>query len=179
MTTFLWSLSIFVSVVVIAGAVLLFTPLGDRPLGALFPVGDLESVDFATLTPGDRPNRFLMCPPGLCGKAQAESPRFDVSVDQLRAQWSKVVAARPRTALLTKDADGRQADYVQRSALFRFPDVITVRFIAVSESQSTLAIYSRSLYGKSDLGVNRARVETWLTALCESVEGPATGCPAS
>jgi uncharacterized protein (DUF1499 family) len=30
---------------------------------------------------------------------------------------------------------------------------------------STLAIYSRSLIGRSDLGVNRARVTRWLAAL--------------
>jgi uncharacterized protein (DUF1499 family) len=46
-----------------------------------------------------------------------------------------------------------------------------VRFISVAtyhtESQSTLAIYSRSIYGKSDLGVNRERIETWLKILRE------------
>ena len=27
---------------------------------------------------------------------------------------------------------------------------------------SSLAIYSRSVYGRSDLGVNKARIEDWL-----------------
>ncbi len=177
MTTFLWSLSIFVSIVMIVGAVLLFTPLGNRPLTTLLPVGDLEAVDFAALKLTDRPNQFLMCPPGFCGKPHAESRLFDVPVEELRAHWRKVVAAHPRVALLSEDADGQQVDYIQRSALFRFPDVTTVRFIAVSASQSTLAIYSRSLYGRSDLGVNRARVETWVRRLCEALGG--TDCPAS
>ena len=34
-----------------------------------------------------------------------------------------------------------------------------------TNGQSTLSIYSRSIYGLNDLGVNRARVETWLAAL--------------
>ncbi len=178
MTAFLWSLSIFVSIVMIAGAVLLFTPLGNRPLTALFPVGDPGAIDFAALKLTDRPNQFLMCPPGFCGKPHAESRLFDVPVERLRAAWRKVVAARPRVTLLTEDADGRLADYIQRSAHFRFPDVITVRFIAVSASRSTLAIYSRSLYGRSDLGVNRARVEAWVIRLRASLES-AAGCPTS
>ncbi len=63
--------------------------------------------------------------------------------------------------------------YVQRSARFRFPDIITVRFISVatyhSDSQSTLAIDSRSVYGKGDFGVSRERMEAWLDILHEGL----------
>jgi uncharacterized protein (DUF1499 family) len=31
--------------------------------------------------------------------------------------------------------------------------------------RSTLAIYSRSLVGRKDFGVNRARIQRWLAAL--------------
>lgn len=151
-------------------SVLLFTPLGERPLTALFAVGDVKSVDFEALELKDKPNQFLMCPPGFCAATpHAESPVFDVSVEQLRNRWREVVAAQPRMELLAEDEDGQQFDYVQRSARFRFPDVITVRFIPGAtyhaDAQSTLAIYSRSIYGKSDFGVNRARVKAWLDLL--------------
>ena len=66
---------------------------------------------------------------------------------------------------MAEHEDGRQIDYVQRSARFRFPDIITVRFISASPSQSTLAIYSRSIYGGRDFGVNRERINAWLTLL--------------
>jgi uncharacterized protein (DUF1499 family) len=33
------------------------------------------------------------------------------------------------------------------------------------DGQATLAIYSRSLIGHGDFGVNRARIERWLAAL--------------
>ncbi len=92
---------------------------------------------------------------------------FDVSVDRLRERWREVVAAQPRVELLSED--GQQSDYVQRSARFRFPDIITVRFISVSPSQSTLAIYSRSVYGNGDFGVNRKRIEAWLKNLREGL----------
>ena len=83
---------------------------------------------------------------------------------QLRARWREFAASQPRTELLAEDVEGLQADYVQRSARFRFPDIITVRFISVSASRSTLVIYSRSIYGRSDFGVNRKRIHAWLRA---------------
>ena len=171
MKTILGYLLLAVAAVTVAAAVLLFTPLGERPLNALFAVGDVESVDFAALKLTDRPNQFLMCPPEFCGAdPHADSPVFDVSVEQLRlVRWREVLAAQPRVELVAEDQDGRQFDYVQRSARFRFPDIITVRFISVSPSQSTLAIYSRSVYGKSDLGVNRERIEVWLQNLREGL----------
>ena len=170
MKTTLRYLLIGVLFVVVVAAVLLFTPLGERPLAALFAVGDVESVDFVELKLTDKPNQFLVCPPEFCGTdPHADSPVFDVSVEQLRVRWREVLAAQPRVELVVEDEEGQQFDYVQRSARFRFPDIITVRFISVSPSQSTLAIYSRSVYGKSDLGVNRERIEGWLDILPEGL----------
>jgi uncharacterized protein (DUF1499 family) len=62
--------------------------------------------------------------------------------------------------------------YIQRSALFRFPDVITVELVTLAPDRSSLAIYSRSRYGRSDFGVNRRRVLRWLSRLQRMV-GPA------
>ena len=170
MKTFLRYLAIITLFVVVVGAVLLFTPLGERPLTALFPVGDVETVDFAELKLTDKPNQFLMCPPGFCGaNPNADSSVFDVSVEQLRERWREVVTVQPRVKLLAEDEEGQQSDYVQRSARFRFPDIITVRFISVSSSQSMLAIYSRSVYGGRDFGVNRERIDAWLTFLREGL----------
>ncbi len=170
MKTILGYLFIAVLVVTVVAAVLLFTPLGERPFTALFTVDDVETVDFADLKLTDKPNQFLMCPPRLCNAdPHADSLVFDVSVDQLRERWREVVAAQPRVELLAEDEDGQQFDYVQRSARFRFPDIITVRFISVPPSKSTLAIYSRAVYGKSDFGMNRKRIEAWLKNLREGL----------
>lgn len=150
----------------VAGALLLFTPLGERPLAALFPAGEVAPVDFAALKLSDKPNQYLICPPGLCAATpHAISPLFDLPVAQLRARWREIAAAQPRLALLAERDDGWQIDYIQRSARLRFPDIVTVRFIPTTPARSTLAIYSRSLYGRSDLGVNRKRTETWLAML--------------
>ena len=133
MKTILGYLSISVLFTVVVAAVLLFTAFGERPLTALFAVGDVEAVDFADLKLTDNPNQFLMCPPGFCNAdPHAESPVFDVSVERLRERWREVVTFRPNVKLLAEDKEGQQSDYVQRSARFRFPDIITVRFISVS-----------------------------------------------
>jgi hypothetical protein len=50
MKTILGYLFIAVLVVTVVAAVLLFTPLGERPFTALFTVGDAKTVDFADLT---------------------------------------------------------------------------------------------------------------------------------
>ncbi len=170
MKTILGCLSIGVLFVVVAAAALLFTPLGERPLIAVFAVGDVEAVDFVEFKLTDTTNQYLMCPPGFCdANPHADSPVFDVSVERLRGRWREVVAVQPRVELLAEDEDGQQIDYAQRSARFRFPDIITVRFISVTSSQSTLAIYSRSVYGKSDFGVNRERIDAWLKTLREGL----------
>lgn len=154
--------------VTIVAAVLLFTPLGERPLSAIFSVGDFEAIAFSDLELTEKPNQFLVCPPGICNAdPHADSPVFDVSIEELRDRWHEIIAAQPRMELLIADQERHQFEYVQRSARFRFPDIITVRFISVSPSQSTLAIYSRSVYGKSDFGVNRERIEAWLRILHE------------
>ncbi len=156
---------------VVAAAVLLFTPLGKGPLSTLFPVGVVERVDFAAFKLPDKTNQFLMCPIGFCAaNPHTESPVFDVPAAQLRARWREFAASQPRTELLAEDADAPQADYVQRSARFRFPDIITVRFIPISTSRSTLAIYSRSIYGRSDFGVNRKRIDAWLRTFRAALE---------
>ena len=36
--------------------------------------------------------------------------------------------------------------------------------------------YSRTIYERSDFGVNRARVEAWLAGLCQSLGGAAAPC---
>lgn len=137
---------------------------------SFFPVGEVKPVDFATLTLSGKPNQYLVCPADLCAAApHAEPPVFDVPAPTLAEAWAEVVARQPRVRRLAEDAAALQYDYVQRSALWRFPDLVTVRFIAVSPETSTVAVFSRAIYGYGDLGVNRKRVTAWLRLLGEAV----------
>jgi uncharacterized protein (DUF1499 family) len=159
----LWLTVVLVS---ICGSALMLTPLGQPLLDRVFAVGQVPAIDFASLRLGPRPNQFLMCPPDTCAATgHAESPVFEVSAERLRERWREVVSVRQRVDLVAESTDGWQLDYVARSARFRFPDLVTVRFVSLSPERSTLAIYSRALYGRRDFGVNRARTEGWLAAI--------------
>ncbi len=120
---------------------------------------------FETLTPKTSPNRILVCPPGLCAvEPDMLAPVFGVPVETLAARLAAVVAEEPRIAQVGDFAEGR-VRFIQRSAVFRFPDLIDVHILPFEPGGSTLAIYSRSLVGYADFGVNRARVKRWLGAL--------------
>ena len=66
----------------------------------------------------------------------------------------------PRTRLFEGDPADGHVSYVTRSALWGFPDITN----AWVES-GRLHIRGHLVYGRSDLGVNRARIEGWLARL--------------
>lgn len=128
------------------------------------------AVDFTTLQRPDSPNTFLVCPPGLCRtQADLPAPEYPFGVDRLRDLWDRAVAERPRMRRISTGPDG--ADYVDRSLVFAFPDPVSVRFMTLGSDRSTLAIYSRSVYGRGDLGVNAARVRSLLAAIDRMRQG--------
>ncbi len=138
----------------------------DRTIAMVMPPPLPENVDFASLSHSDMPNRYLVCPENYCAAPpDAISPVFDISVEALRERWKAMLQRQPRITQARADETGLQHDFVQRSRFFRFPDSITVRFIPLPDNRSTLAVYSRSHYGRDDFGVNRDRVEAWLAAL--------------
>lgn len=118
-------------------------------------------------------NSFLACPPGYCSAGEAiASPVFDVPWERLYDYWTEVISGEKRVASVVADTNTRRLFYIQHSPTFRFPDVITVEFVALGPDRSSIAIYSRSRYGESDFGKNRKRVEKWVVLL-ERVARPA------
>ena len=89
---------------------------------------------------------------------------------QLYAAIQAVAAAQPRTVPAARYDDRMQVHYVLRSALLNYPDLVTVSVSGPDRGPSTLVLYSRSVYGHSDLGANRKRVEAWLAALTPKTE---------
>ncbi len=133
----------------------------------------LQRIDFATLARPGKPNTFLLAPEGLCQQAKVDkiAPVYRVAAARLRQEFLAVVIAQPRVSHTLSDQAGLYDDFVVRSALFGFPDHVAVQFLDVKGGKSTLAVYSRSVYGRSDLGVNRARTLAWL-ALVNGVIKP-------
>lgn len=122
-------------------------------------------VDPLTVVKHKNPNQFLLLPDG----ERRQSPVFDMPAADLAETFQKVALGADRVAKLATSEDGLWCTYVQRSNLMRYPDYISVRFIELADGKSTLAVYSRSRFGRKDFGVNKARVKAWIGAMGKPV----------
>ena len=100
----------------------------------------------------------------------ATMPTFSMQYISNGQEFLSVAIAQKRVSHSFADDAGLYDDFVVRSALFGFPDYVSVKFLDVKGGKSTLAIYSRSVYGRSDLGVNRARTLAWMALVNSSVK---------
>jgi uncharacterized protein (DUF1499 family) len=167
-------LTIFAIVAVVAavtGSVIFL--VGPERIWRFLGPPDLGPIEFETLARRTTPNDALACPPDLCeAKSDLVPPLFTVDAGTLRTAMAKVISSEPRVALIESNDATLTDRYIQRSALLKFPDTIVVRYIERPEGGTTLAIYSRSQLGHSDLGVNLARLKRWLMKLQLYVREP-------
>lgn len=142
--------------------------LAAVPVSALFGRGagglpPAEPLDFATLVLPSSPNTCLAVPPGF-PQAHLATPPLAADPDAAWQALRRLGEQFPRTTKLAEWPDRRQAQWVVRSAIMNFPDIV-VGEITAGPAGSGLFLFSRSLFGYSDLGVNRKRVEAWIAAL--------------
>jgi len=126
-------------------------------------------LDPLTAPTPSTPNSYRVAPAGESIDRDADAPTFSVSVAELAAAFDTVALGDDRVDVLAGSAPDGFVTYVQRSAFFAFPDYVSVRFIEADGGGSTLAVFSRSRYGKGDLGVNGKRVVRWLEPLGQTV----------
>ena len=117
-------------------------------------------VDPETVEKGARPNQYLMR-----DGQDADSIIFDMEPADLAAKFDQIALAQPKVSVLAGRAENGHVTYVQRTNLMAYPDYISVKITAENGGKSRLSIYSRSRFGRSDLGVNKARVKAWIAAL--------------
>ncbi len=117
-------------------------------------------IRFAPSEPGRwhvvPPEREKSWPGGLAVVLAGDAARFRELV--------RIAENTPRTRLLAGDAGAGHVTFVTRSALWGFPDYTTI-----AQTGDQIRILARLRFGRSDLGVNRARVRAWIQAL-EAVE---------
>lgn len=111
------------------------------------------------------PNTCLAGPAGFTPTPDLQTRHFNLTPERLLAAMRSVMSAQPRTEALTADPERLRADYVVRSRVFGFPDIVLVQALPVNGGQSDLALYSYSVKGHYDFGVNRNRVKALLAAL--------------
>ncbi|WP_257274314.1 MULTISPECIES: DUF1499 domain-containing protein [unclassified Endozoicomonas] len=142
-------------------------------LDFLFTAVDDRVIDFETLKLHEKPNQYLVLPEGnFSAEPHQLSPVLSISATELQKQFSNIAQSQKKVEVLRTSDDGLQVDYVQRTPFMGYPDTITVRFYPQGEDTSTLAIYSRSHYGYSDLGANKKRITLWLDNLKASIKDP-------
>jgi uncharacterized protein (DUF1499 family) len=132
-----------------------------RGAGGLTPV---EPVDFDRIELPASPNTCLVGPASYAGPKHLTHGPWAVTPAVLWATLNRVAAGFPRTWKLGEFPERQQSQWVERSALMNYPDIIAAEVRAAPEG-AALLLYSRSLFGWSDLGVNQARAERWLAAL--------------
>jgi uncharacterized protein (DUF1499 family) len=122
-------------------------------------------MDVAHIVRPANPNTVLAAPAGFAPPPDIVTPVYHIAADRLFALIQDVAGAQPRTYQAALYPAQLQVDYVARTAVFNFPDLIMVQVVKEGPDSSDLVLYSRSVYGRSDFGVNRQRVEAWLAAL--------------
>jgi hypothetical protein len=102
---------------------------------------------------GDTPAQLGLVsePGGVRALVAAEDPAAAL------ARLADVIEATSRVTRLAGDLGSGRITWVIRSAFWGFPDYLTAEI-----SPQGVRIWSRLRFGRSDLGVNRARLERWL-----------------
>lgn len=143
--------------------------LAGAPFAALLSRGaeglpPPEPVDFAALALPRSPNVCLAAPEGF---PQAHLQLPPLPVPDADAAWPalrRLGEGFPRTFPFAEWPDRRQAQWVVRSGLANFPDIVAAE-VTSGPAGVGLFLLSRSLFGRYDFGVNRRRAEAWIAAL--------------
>lgn len=117
-------------------------------------------VDPEIVVKTSRPNQFLMR-----DGADSDSLIFDETPEHLAKRFHKFAMAKPGVSKLAGEPQGLWNTYIQRSKLMAYPDYISVKISETDTGKARLVVYSRARFGRSDLGVNKARIINWTTAL--------------
>jgi uncharacterized protein (DUF1499 family) len=148
-------------------------------LGLLLPACGAEGaagvpapvpMDMTRIERPTTPNTFLAGPADMRPAPDLVTESHTLPAAALYAKAEALFASQPKTYIAAAFPDRLQAHYVVRSALLNFPDLVTVQVNSDGTGRSTLVIWSRSVYGRSDFGVNRDRTNAWLAALRQTQE---------
>lgn len=80
--------------------------------------------------------------------------------EEMMARLERIILSSPRTDKLAGSVEEGRVTYITRSKWMGFPDYTTVQLV-----DGDIELYARLRFGRSDLGVNKARVDGWLEKL--------------
>ena len=134
---------ILIGLVVVLATLMLYVRLAPTDVG-------LWHKRPSTTTPGDTLT---------VGSFQAVR-RIAAPATQVLEAVEGIARETPRTRLLAGSVAEGMMTFQTRSQLWGFPDYTTV-----AVEGDLLVIYGRLRFGSGDVGVNKARIESWLVAL--------------
>lgn len=154
-------LSFQILIIAVAVALLLLILIRIAPM----PVARWH-VDPETAARPATPNFYLMRDEG------GDAPALHLAAPpaEVAAALDRVMRTRPRTRLLAGRAADGFVTYIVRTPVFRFPDAVSFR-LSATEIGTRVSVFSRSRFGRSDLGANRTRVRAILAELSAAI-GP-------
>jgi len=76
------------------------------------------------------------------------------------AKLDEIAMATPRTERLAGSVEAGRITWITRTKVVGFPDYTTAQ-----QAGDDLKIWARLRFGKSDMGVNRTRVDAWIARL--------------
>jgi uncharacterized protein (DUF1499 family) len=127
-------------------------------------------MPLAELEPAPERRGFRLAPSRAPNGDHGASPAYNIPAPELWQIWLTITASQPRTKLLAQDVEHRRTVHVQRSAIFRFPDIVRAEIVDIEPRSSSIAIDSQARHAYYDFGVNRRRVLSWLALVTEAVQ---------
>jgi uncharacterized protein (DUF1499 family) len=112
------------------------------------------------------PNYYLIRMVG----GDAIAPFYAMSVQELAAAVDTVARA-DGAQLVAGSVAGGHMTYVLRTSIMGFPDYISIR-VWDAGGGASFSAFARARFGRSDLGVNRARMDRWIAALPDLTIAP-------
>jgi hypothetical protein len=120
-------------------------------------------IDFPSLRLPASPNAHLAAPPGATNERHETVPLLPVSAEAAWGVLRSLGDTMDRVWKMAEWPEQRQAQWVSRTRWANFPDLINAQVVELPGGAG-LFLYSRSLVGYSDLGVNAKRVAEWRAA---------------
>ena len=96
--------------------------------------------------PGVIANEYIVAPLDFTpARIDQIPPEYNIPPSVLKEEINKVVRRQPRITFVAEDTNTNRLEYIQRSLIFRFPDVITFQILPLEDSSgSTFAVHSYS-----------------------------------
>lgn len=126
--------------------------------------------DLATFKRSRKPNNYLVAPEGYCSESQADAvaPIIVKTPAELFQAVEALAVERSNWTVKHSDEATGQIHIVATTRLMRFKDDVFINILPAGTGGSSLAVYSRSRVGHSDMGKNRSRVSGILSDLTDA-----------